>query len=46
MKVLFGYKFKDVVRYEVKVKESIILEGDLYELDVEEKVFFKLSVIF
>ena len=45
MKAPSGHKLKDVARYEVKVKESIIPEGDLHELDAEEKVFFKLSAI-
>jgi len=46
MKAPSGHKLKDVARYEVKVKESIVPEGDLHELDAEKKVAFKLSTIF
>lgn len=46
MKAPSGHKLKDVARYEVKVKESSIPEGDLHELDAEKKVFVKLSTIF
>ena len=46
MKAPSGHKLKDIARYEVKVKESIVPEGDLQELDAEKKVSFKLSAIF
>jgi len=46
MKAPSGHKLKDVARYEVKVKESIVPEGDLHELDAEKKVAFKLSTSF
>lgn len=41
-----GHKLKDVARYEVEVKESIVPDGELHELDAEKKVSFKLSTIF
>ena len=41
MKAPSGHKLKDVARYEVKVKESIVPEGDLHELDAEKKVTFQ-----
>lgn len=45
-KALSGHKLKNVARYEVEVKESIVPEGELHELDAEKKVSFKLSTIF
>ena len=39
MKAPSGHKLKDVARYEVKVKESVVPEGDMQELDTEKKVF-------
>ena len=38
MKAPSGHKLKDVARYEVRVKENIVPEGDLQELDAEKKV--------
>ena len=38
MKAPSGHKLKDVARYEVTVKESILPEGNLEELDTERKV--------
>lgn len=43
MKAPSGHKLKDVATYEVKVKESIVPEGDLKELDAERKVSFKYN---
>lgn len=43
MKAPSGHKLKDVATYEVKVKESIVPEGDLKELDTERKVSFKYN---
>lgn len=43
MKAPSGHKLKDIARYEVKVRESIVPEGDLQELDVEKKVCFKFN---
>ena len=38
MKAPSGHKLKDIARYEVRVKESVVPEGDLLELDAEKKV--------
>ena len=38
MKAPSGHKLKDIARYEVRVKENIVPEGDLQELDAEKKV--------
>ena len=42
MKVPSGHKLKDVARYEVVVKENVVPEGDLHELEAEKKVLFNL----
>ena len=39
MKAPSGHKLKDIARYEVRVKENTVPEGDLQELDAEKKVF-------
>ena len=38
MKAPSGHKLKDIARYEVFVKENIVPEGNLQELDAEKKV--------
>lgn len=38
LKAPSGHKLKDIARYEVTVKESVLPEGNLEELDTERKV--------
>lgn len=38
MKAPSGHKLKDIARYEVRVKENILPEGDLQELEADKKV--------
>ena len=38
LKAPSAHKLKDIAKYEVKVKDSIIPEEDLQELDAEKKV--------
>lgn len=40
MKAPSGHKLKDIARYEVTVKESVMPEGDLMELETEKKVAY------
>lgn len=40
MKAPSGHKLKDIARYEVTVKESVVPEGDLMELETEKKVAY------
>ena len=40
MKAPSGHKLKDIARYEVTVKESVVPEGDLTELETEKKVAY------
>ena len=42
MKALSGHKLKDVARYEVRVKENTVPEGDLQDLDAEKKVLYTI----
>lgn len=38
LKAPSGHRLKDIARYEVTVKENILPEGNLEELDTEQKV--------
>ncbi|XP_078373230.1 sperm-associated antigen 17-like isoform X2 [Oculina patagonica] len=44
MRAPSGHKLKDVATYEVKVKESIVPESDLQELDAERKTEFGTAI--
>ncbi|PFX34574.1 Sperm-associated antigen 17 [Stylophora pistillata] len=39
-----GHKLKDVAKYEVMIKDSIVPEGDLQELEAEKKVEFGTAI--
>ncbi|XP_068698646.1 sperm-associated antigen 17-like [Montipora foliosa] len=44
MKAPSGHKLKDIARYEVFVKENIVPEGNLQELDAEKKTEFGTAI--
>ncbi|KAK2570951.1 Sperm-associated antigen 17 [Acropora cervicornis] len=44
LKAPSGHKLKDIARYEVTVKESVLPEGNLEELDTERKTEFGTAI--